>query len=71
MLSSHSDELCPTPLDFDTEYASAMIGEIAPNVPVRIVRLETLIRMKSNAGRPQDLADIAELNPDDREVDHG
>jgi hypothetical protein len=30
-------------------------------VPVRIVRLESLLRLKRQAGRPQDLADIAEL----------
>jgi hypothetical protein len=30
-------------------------------VPLRIVRLATLVRMKREAGRAQDLADIAEL----------
>ena len=28
---------------------------------MRIVRLEMLLRLKQQAGRPQDLADIAEL----------
>ncbi len=70
VLSFHRDEHHHTPVnvfatepfDFDTEYASAMIQEIAPNVPVRIVRLQTLMRMKGDAARPQDLADIAELS---------
>lgn len=35
--------------------------EIAAGAPVRIVRLETLLVLKREAGRPQDLADVAEL----------
>jgi hypothetical protein len=49
------------PIDFNAEYGAAMVTEVAPGVPLRIVRLETLLRMKTDAGRPQDLADIAEL----------
>jgi hypothetical protein len=30
-------------------------------VPLRFVRLGTLIRLKEEAGRPQDLADLDEL----------
>ena len=67
VLSFHSDEHPPTPIDifatepfdFDADYAAAMVEEIAPNVPVRIVRLATLLRMKRDAGRPQDLAELA------------
>ena len=78
VLSFHSDEHRHTPVDvfasepfdFDTEYAAAMVQEIAPNVTVRIVRLQTLMRMKGDAGRPQDLADIAELSPR-RQMDNG
>ncbi|MGH7462221.1 MAG: nucleotidyl transferase AbiEii/AbiGii toxin family protein, partial [Longimicrobiales bacterium] len=49
------------PFDFADEYRLALVQEIAPGEPVRIVRLEALLRMKQIAGRPQDLADIAEL----------
>ena len=38
-----------------------MVEEVAPGVPVRILRLDCLLRLKQAAGRPQDLADIAEL----------
>ena len=41
--------------------AAAQVEQLAPGVPVRILRLETLVRLKQEAGRPQDLADIAEL----------
>ena len=69
VLNFHSDQHRETqidvfvtePFDFRTEYDSAIIEEVAPGVPVRIVRLDTLLRLKREAGRPQDLADIAEL----------
>jgi len=69
VLNFHSDEHRETPIDvfvtepfdFDAEYAAAMVEEVAPLVPAHIVRLETLLRLKRQAGRPQDLADIAEL----------
>jgi hypothetical protein len=49
------------PFDFAEEHALAEVEEIAPGVPVRIVRPAALLRLKRAAGRPQDLADIAEL----------
>ena len=49
------------PVDFSEEYRLAMVEEIAPGALVRILRLESLVRLKREAGRPQDLADIAEL----------
>jgi len=55
------DVFVTEPFDFDAEYAAAVAEDIAPRVPVRIVRLETLLRLEREAGRPQDLADIAEL----------
>lgn len=69
VLNFHSDEHRDTPVDvfvtepfdFTAEYDSARVEELAAGVPVRIVRLETLLRLKQEAGRPQDLADIAEL----------
>jgi len=50
------------PFDFEDEYRSAFMQESAPGLPVRILRLESLLRMKAEAGRGQDLADIDELN---------
>ncbi len=38
-----------------------LVEGMAPGVPLRIVRLAALRRLKAAAGRPQDLADIAEL----------
>jgi predicted nucleotidyltransferase len=69
VLSFHSDLHWETrvdvfvsePFDFADEYQRALTEEITPGVPVRIVRLEALLRLKRAAGRPQDLADIAEL----------
>ena len=63
VLSFHSDLHRDTPVDifvtepfdFSEEYRLAMVEEIAPGAPLRILRL------KREAGRPQDLADIAEL----------
>lgn len=79
VLNFHSDRHRETPVDifvtepfdFQTECDSALIDEISPGVPLRIVRLGTLLRMKRNAGRPQDLADISELrrlHGDDHDV---
>lgn len=69
VLNFHSDQHAATPVDvfvtepfdFDEEYRLAMVEDIAPGAPVHIRRLGTLLRLKREAGRPQDLADIAEL----------
>lgn len=69
VLNFHSDRHRDTPVDvfvtepfdFSEEYRLAMVEEVAPGVSVHIVRLESLLRLKEEAGRPQDLADIAEL----------
>lgn len=55
------DVFVTEPFEFDEEYRRAMVVEVAPGVQVRILRLETLLALKREAGRPQDLADIAEL----------
>jgi hypothetical protein len=55
------DVFASEPFDFTAEHAAAMVVELAPGLPVRIVRLPTLLAMKHAAGRPQDQADIAEL----------
>ena len=49
------------PFDFAEEYATARWEEINAGVEAPVVRCETLIAMKRLAARPQDLADIAEL----------
>jgi hypothetical protein len=69
VLNFHSDVHRDTPVDlfvsepfdFAEEYRLALTEEIAPGAPMRILRLRTLLRLKHSAGRPQDLADIAEL----------
>ncbi len=55
------DVFVTEPFDFEEEYRLAMVEEIAPGVPVRILRLDGLLKLKRAAARPQDLADIAEL----------
>lgn len=69
VLAFHSETHAETPIDvfmrepfdFAAEHAAADVREIAPGVPMRIVRLATLMSMKERAGRPQDRADVAEL----------
>ena len=55
------DVFVSEPFDFAEEHRLAMVEEIAPGAPVRVLRLEALLKLKQAAGRPQDLADIAEL----------
>lgn len=55
------DLFVEVPFDFEAEHRLALVEQVAPDAPVRILRLATLLRMKASAGRPQDLADIAEL----------
>lgn len=70
VLNFHSDAHRETPIDlficepfdFEEEYRSAFLQESTSGLPLRIVRLESLLRMKTEAGRGQDLADIDELN---------
>ena len=70
VLALHSEQHADTSIDvfmrepFDVlqEHACADVAEIAPGVPLRIVRLATLLDMKRAAGREQDRADIAELS---------
>ena len=70
VLNFHSDAHRETPVDlfitepfdFEEEYRTALLQESTPGLAVRILRLESLLRMKAEAGRGQDLADIDELN---------
>jgi hypothetical protein len=69
VLKFWSDTHAETPLDvfvtepfpFAEEYDAALLLEAVPGVPVRVVRYSTLLKMKREAGRGQDLADISEL----------
>lgn len=69
VLNFHSDGHRETPIDifvsepfdFEREHSLAIVEEVAPGVPVHIIRLAALVRLKRAAGRPQDLADLDEL----------
>lgn len=50
------------PFDFESEYATAMRETVVGSCSAPIVSYETLIRMKREAARPRDLADIADLS---------
>jgi len=70
VLKFHSDAHRETPLDvfvtepfdFTEEYERAWLSEVASGKFVRVLRLDALLAMKRAAGRPQDLADVDELN---------
>ena len=49
------------PFNFEEEYRSALLVEASPGLFTRIVQYKTLLRMKSEASRSRDLADISEL----------
>ncbi|HEY5793296.1 MAG TPA: hypothetical protein VIS74_08355 [Chthoniobacterales bacterium] len=50
------------PFDFSEEYDAAAWQELAPDLKVPVIRLEALLKMKREAGRPKDLADLDELS---------
>ena len=49
------------PFDFDAEFEHALTKTLYTHLPVRFVRIPTLIQMKELANRPQDRADIDQL----------
>ena len=49
------------PFGFAEEYAEAMVGEVAPGLNVRFVRLRTLIAIKQKTGRARDEDDAEHL----------
>lgn len=55
------DVFVAEPFDFPTEYAKAYWGELSSDVRIPFVRIETLIRMKEDVGRPRDLDDVEHL----------
>jgi len=50
------------PFDFAGEWTAAIRFPLAEGIAIPIVTLPTLFRMKQEAGRPQDLVDLDELN---------
>jgi hypothetical protein len=50
------------PFDFVKEFAKVRQMEIAPGISAPVVSLKTLLEMKRQAGRPQDLEDVRELS---------
>jgi len=48
-------------VDFDAAWSRAKITEFAPECRCRVIGLDDLIANKRMAGRPQDLADVEEL----------
>jgi hypothetical protein len=64
------DMFVDEPFAFQGEYDRALVKPLHATIPVRFVSLRTLIEMKQQAGRPQDLLDIAQLRMQtDRDAD--
>ncbi len=59
---SSVDLLINEPFDFQEQYAQAFVSELPGGAEVRILGIDALLQMKAQAGREQDLADIAILN---------
>jgi len=55
------DVFVTEPFNFDAECASALTSPLNDNLTIRFVSFPTLIRMKEEANRPQDRADIEQL----------
>mgnify|MGYP001259383784 CR=1 FL=1 len=49
------------PFDFEKEYRRALVKPLRGAIDVRFVSISALIRMKEEAGRPQDIIDIENL----------
>jgi len=58
--STRLDLFVTEPFDFDKEYAQAEWLHVA-GIPSPVLRIETLMAMKEEAGRPKDLGDVGEL----------
>lgn len=56
------DMFVSEPFGFDEEYERALVKPLHGSIMVRFVSVPTLIRMKQEAGRPQDLTDIEHLS---------
>ena len=49
------------PLDLERAFAAAVTFELEPGLPLPVVGLDHLLDLKRQAGRPQDLLDIRQL----------
>ncbi|HJT82702.1 MAG TPA: hypothetical protein VJ719_16010 [Chthoniobacterales bacterium] len=58
--STRLDIFVEEPFDFESEFAKAKWDTVA-GIASPVLRFEQLLQMKRDSGRPQDLADIAEL----------
>ena len=58
------------PLGFEDAYARAVRLEVAPGVEATFVGFNDLIRLKTAAGRPQDLLDIERLQQLREDLEH-
>lgn len=60
--STPLDLFVTEPFEFSEEHAAAFWQELSPGLMIPVIRLETLLAMKRESGRPKDLADLDELN---------
>jgi hypothetical protein len=49
------------PFDFESEFVAAIQAPILGTLHAPVVGYDALVAMKREAGRPQDLADLADL----------
>lgn len=56
------DMFVTEPFSFNEEYEHALVKPLHGSISVRFVSIGTLVRMKREAGRPQDLTDIEHLS---------
>lgn len=61
-VNAHGYLFVSEPFGFDEEYGHALVKPLHGSIMVRFVSVPTLIRMKQEAGRPQDLTDIEHLS---------
>ena len=69
VLQLHSDAHADTPIDifaaepfdFAVEHARALEADLGPGAKARFVALDTIITMKTSAGRPKDIDDARQL----------
>lgn len=59
------------PFDFAREYAAAVSAPVLGSLNAPVVSYDALVEMKREAGRPQDLADLADLERSKRLKEEG